>query len=87
MTVPSDHPLVEMAFLSGRTYQILEHRLTMAEHLGRPLRGDETVHHMNGIRDDNRIENLQLRIGAHGKGAAWECRNCGSADVIPVELS
>lgn len=43
----------------GKKY-IFEHILIMEDFIGRPLLEGENVHHINGVKDDNRIDNLEL---------------------------
>lgn len=54
--------------IKNKMGQILEHVFVMSQYLGRPLFRGETVHHKNGIRHDNRIENLEIWDKSHPPG-------------------
>lgn len=79
--VPPDDPMRAMSNARGF---IAEHRLVMAQHLGRPLMRQESVHHINGCKDDNRLENLELWHTAHPAGVRLRCCDCGSRRVETI---
>lgn len=62
----------------------VQHRVVMEDHIGRKLRPEETVHHLNGVRNDNRIENLELWSSSHPKGQRVEDKVAWAKEMLAL---
>lgn len=66
--------------MDGR--QVLEHRHVMEQKIGRRLLPSESVHHINGVRDDNRPENLELWSSSQPKGQRVEDKVAWAVELL-----
>lgn len=66
----------------GDGKRVAEHRQVMEKILGRVLYPDETVHHVNGVRGDNRPENLELWSSSQPAGQRVEDKLSWAREII-----
>ena len=59
----------------------------MEREVGRPLLDCETVHHVNGVRDDNRLENLELWSSSHPAGQRVEDKVRWAREILALYAS
>jgi HNH endonuclease len=67
---------------SGNGSYVFEHILVMEGMLGRHLLPGENVHHLNGVKDDNRPENLELRTRPQPKGVRTDDAVAWAREII-----
>ena len=76
--------------MSSKSGYVLEHRQVMSEYLNRPLKAVELVHHKNTIKNDNRIENLELvtRIShPQAHSGRVECPKCEFRFIFNTQIT